>query len=163
MMEGLRSWLLSGLTAGMVCAMAETLMPPGPVRTVGRLVCGLVLACVILSPLTGLDPAAGERWLEDYFAGLETREKELLREADRGIRPIIEEHFAAYIVDKAAQEGIDCRVQITCREENGTCLPHSALVSGVTEEAATRLSMWLEEDLDIPPERQRFDEGEKSP
>lgn len=163
MMEGLRSWLLSGLTAGVVCAMAETLMPSGPVRTVGRLVCGLVLACVILSPLTGLDPAVGERWLEDYLAGLENREKELSQEADRGIRPIIEARFAAYIVDKAAQEGLECSVQVTCREENGTYLPHSAAVNGVTEENAAVLAAWLEEDLGIPPERQRMNEGEKSP
>lgn len=162
MMEGLRSWLLSGLTAGVVCALAQTLMPAGPVRMVGRLVCGLVLVCVILSPLTGLDLAAGECWLEDYFAGLENREKELDQEAARSIRPIIEARFAAYIVDKAAQEGVECSVQVTCREENGTYLPYSAAADGVTGDSSALLAAWLEEDLGIPPERQRMNEGEKS-
>lgn len=159
-MEGVRGWLLSVLTAGVVCAMAQTLLQPGPVRVVGKLTCGLVLACVLLTPFSGLDVAAGETWLEDYFASLSLREEELQQSADESIRAIIEEQFAAYILDKAARAGLDCTVRISCRAENGTWLPDGAEVSGPD---GPRTARWLEEDLGIPPERQKFNEGEEGP
>ena len=43
MMEAGRTWLLSVLVTCVLCAAADGLMPPGGVRQVGRLVCGLVL------------------------------------------------------------------------------------------------------------------------
>jgi len=163
MMTGVRNWLLSGLTAGVVCAMAESLMPRGPVRVVGRLACGLVLACVFLAPLAQVELPEGERWLEEYFEELDLLETQLGADAGRELKAIIEGECAAYIVDKAAQNGLNCTVQVTCREADGTWLPHWAAVNGLPEEERPLVSRWLEEDLAIPPERQNFNEGEEMP
>lgn len=59
MMAGVGSWLLSITGASVLCALADGLMPAGPVRRVGRLVCGLVLLAVILAPLAQLDLKGG--------------------------------------------------------------------------------------------------------
>jgi len=164
MMEWMRTWLLSGLTAGVICALADALMPPGPVKRVGQLVSGMVLACVILSPLITLDFDAGERWLMDYFVELETWSEELKQEVTAGMKPVIEEECAAYILDKAAEVGLTCTVGITCREEAGIYVPHQAAVSGLNGEMERiQVAQWLEQDLGIPPERQRFDHGEEMP
>lgn len=164
MMEGLRTWLLTGLTAGVICALADTLMAAGPVKRVGRLVSGMVLVCVILSPVARWDFEGGERWLADYFDGLELRGSELKQQVSDGMKPIIEGEYAAYIVDKAAREGLNCTVWVTCREESGLYVPHRAAVSGLTGESArTQVSQWLEQDLGVPPERQSFDDGEEGP
>ena len=66
MMAGVGSWLLSITGASVLCALADGLMPAGPVRRVGRLVCGLMLLAVILAPLAQLDLEGGQRWLEEY-------------------------------------------------------------------------------------------------
>ena len=108
MMAGVGSWLLSITGASVLCALADGLMPAGPVRRVGRLVCGLVLLAVILAPLAQLDLEGGQRWLEEYHLGLEDRTQELERQVDEQMKTIIEQEYAAYIVDKAAEMGKDC-------------------------------------------------------
>ena len=64
-MTAVRSWLLAVIVVSLMCAAAEALMPPGPGRRVGRLVCGLALLSAVLSPLAGLDLDGGPQWLED--------------------------------------------------------------------------------------------------
>ena len=60
-MGAVRSWLLTVIAASLICALADALMPPGAVRRVGRLVCGLVLLGAILTPLARLDLSGGWR------------------------------------------------------------------------------------------------------
>ena len=157
-MAAARMWLLSLLTVSVVCALAQTLMPPGPVKGVGRLVCGLALLCTVLSPLPGLDLAGGQRWLEDWFAGLEEQKQALSRQAEEERKVIIEEKYAAYIVDKAAQLGLTCTVRVTCRtEEDGLCLPCRVEVSGLSgREEQEQLSQVIRQDLGVPLARQSY-------
>ena len=51
MTGGLRGWLLTVIAACVLCALAERLMPPGPVKRAGSVTCGLVLLWAVLSPL----------------------------------------------------------------------------------------------------------------
>ena len=158
MMTGVRNWLLSGLTAGVVCAMAESLMPRGPVRVVGRLACGLVLACVFLAPLAQVELPEGERWLEEYFEELDLLETQLGADAGRELKAIIEGECAAYIVDKAAQLGITCQAQVVCEpDENGLPVPWKVGITGeLTREEKESLARVVEGDLEIPRVRQEF-------
>ena len=163
MMAGVGSWLLSITGASVLCALADGLMPAGPVRLVGRLVCGLVLLAVILAPLAQLDLEGGQRWLEEYHLGLEDRTQELERQVDEQMKTIIEQEYAAYIVDKAAELGLTCTARVSCRAgEEGLFLPERAEVSGfLTEGERERLSLVIQEDLGIPEEEQAYvEEGE---
>ena len=55
MMELVGNWLTGVTAAAILCALANSLMPDGPVRRVGRLACGLaVLAAVLAGMLAGL-------------------------------------------------------------------------------------------------------------
>ena len=148
MMAGVGSWLLSITGASVLCALADGLMPAGPVRRVGRLVCGLVLLAVILAPLAQLDLEGGQRWLEEYHLGLEDRTQELERQVDEQMKTIIE---------------LTCTARVSCRAgEEGLFLPERAEVSGfLTEGERERLSLVIQEDLGIPEEEQAYvEEGE---
>lgn len=151
-MGAVRGWLLTVIAASLICALADALMPPGAVRRVGRLVCGLVLLGAILSPLTGLDLSGGQRWLEDYLASLDSREEELARTVNSQMKVIIEQEYAAYIVDKAAGLGLTCSVQVECEaSEEGLYLPARARVSGpLTGEEQARIFQIIREDLGVP-------------
>lgn len=158
MMDGVRGWLLSILSAGVLCAVAEALMPQGPVKVVGRLVCGLVLLCAILAPVTDLNLENGNHWLEDYFLQLDEEKGALEEVVGQEMKSIIEEEYAAYIVDKAAELGLTCTARVTCREgEAGVYLPDSAVVCGLGgAEEVERLAQIVAEDLGIPQERQSY-------
>lgn len=157
-MGAVRGWLLTVIAASLICALADALMPQGAVRRVGRLVCGLVMLAAILSPLTELDISGGQRWLEDYLASLENREAELTETVNGQMKVIIEQKYAAYIVDKAAQLGVACSVQVECElTEEGLYLPARARVSGaLTEGERAQITQIIREDLGVPESEQMY-------
>ena len=158
MMGAVRGWLLSVISGSLLCAVADALMPPGAVRRVGRLVCGLVLLGAILSPLASLDLEESQRWLEDYRSSIQIREAELGETVNSQIKVIIEQECAAYIVDKAAQLGLTCRAKVECRQsEDGLYLPVRTEVDGsMTADVQSRLIRVIEEDLGVPAEAQIY-------
>lgn len=157
-MTAVRSWLLAVIAVSLMCAAAEALMPPGPGRRVGRLVCGLALLSAVLSPLAGLDLDGGQQWLEDYLSSLDGRTAELEETVNSQMKGIIEGEYAAYIVDKAAQLGLTCTAQVECQaDEDGLFLPVQTRVSGLLSEAGrTQLAQAIQEDLGVPPEGQIY-------
>ena len=158
MMEGLRTWLLSLMFAAVLCAMARALMPAGPVKRAGNLICGLVMLTAVLAPAARLSPGAAEAWMAQLSAGQTQREEELRRSLNEGMKRIIEQEFAAYIVDKAAEFGLDCTAQVTCEAaEDGLCLPVRAEVTGpLSQTDQDRLTQLLQEELGIPAEGQVY-------
>lgn len=158
MMGAVRSWLLAVISVSLLCAVAGALMPQGAVKRVGRLVCGLVLLAAILSPLAELDVEAGQRWLNSYLDSVDLRETELRETVNSQLKIIIEQKYAAYIVDKAAQLGLSCSARVECREtEEGLYLPIRAEVTGSwTVSAQGRLSQILSEELGIPIQSQIY-------
>lgn len=161
MMGAVRSWLLALIAVSLVCALADALMPKGAVRRVGKLVCGLALTLAILAPLARLDLDGGGRWLEDYLTGLAQREAELEQAVDSQMKIIIEQDYAAYIVDKAAQLGAVCSAQVDCREEDGLYLPDRVEIGGaLPPKLRTGLVQALIQDLGVSEEQIKFGEEE---
>lgn len=165
MMGAVRSWLLAVIAAALLCAVADALMPPGAVKRVGRLVCGLVLIGAILSPLAALDLEGSQRWLEGYLVSVRTRETELEETVNDQIKVIIEQKYAAYIVDKAAQLGLTCRARVECGlSEDGLYLPVRTEVTGsMTADVQGRLIRIILSDLGVPAESQIYVEEEEIP
>ena len=74
-------------------------------------------------------------WLEDYLAGVGRREDELEEQVNMGMKTIIEERYAAYIVDKAAGLGLSCAVRVTCEPDGeGLWLPVRVELTGADED-----------------------------
>lgn len=161
-MDGTRAWLLAVLAACILCSVADSLMPTGPVKGVGRLVCGLVLLCALLSGARGLDLEAGQDWLARWQAGVEEERTRLENQVNGDMKVIIEERFAAYIVDKAAELGLVCTARVTCEPEDGAYLPVRVQVTGALEEKGREaLSRAIWEELGVPPEEQVYQSGEE--
>ena len=150
------------IAVSLLCAVADALMPPGAVRRVGKLVCGLVLLGAVLSPLVNLDVEGGQRWLDGYLASVQAREAELTETVESQMKGIIEQEYAAYILDKAAQLGLDCDVRVECGlSEEGLYLPVRTEVAGLsTAGEQEQLIRVIEQDLGVPAERQFYAEEE---
>lgn len=165
MMEGGRVWLLSILSVSFLCALADALMPKGPVKGVGKLVCGLILAVTVVSPVVTLDLEGGLQWLEGWEVGLEQREEELKKQVDEGMKTIIEQEYEAYIVDKAAQLGAACTARVECRQEDeGVYLPKTIWIRGaLSQPQREALSGSLMEELGVASEALHYEDGEGTP
>ncbi len=164
-MTAVRSWLLAVIAVSLLCAVADALMPQGAIKRVGKLVCGLVLIGAVLSPGASLDVEEGQRWLDSCLSGAEWREEELKNEVNSQMKTIIEQEYAAYIVDKAAGLGLTCTVQVECAlSEDGLYLPVRTEVAGPqTAEVQAQLIRIISEDLGVPDSAQIYIDKEELP
>ncbi len=159
-MGALKGWVL-GLTAGaMVCALVSALVPKGKSAAAVRLVCGLVTAALLLGPLRGFDFGAYAGSLASLRLEGERLSASASEEARLARLRVIGEESAAYISDKAAALGIkSLSVSVTVREGDaeGEALPYSAELGGEAADAEkAELARWIEGELGIPRERQRW-------
>lgn len=158
-MELVRNWLIGVTAAAMVVALADSLAPDGAVKKIGKLTGGLLLAIAILQPVVGLNYAALSGILTDYRMEAAGYSTALETENLRLVKTIIEEQTAAYIQDKAAELGVGCTVEVTCRADgDGNPYPASVIVYGdLTREQADTLSRMIEGDLAIPAKDQQYE------
>lgn len=162
-MEIIRSWLIGITAAAVIAALADSLTPEGPVKKLGKLAGGILLLLAVLQPVgklggIELSDLTAQYQLQSgaYSAALETENEHLLK-------TIIEEETAAYIQDKAAEQGIVCAARVTCAaDEQGTPVPASVVISGAlsTEQIRTLQEM-IEADLNLAPEQQRYKGAEE--
>lgn len=153
MMAAVREWLVSLIYAAMVIAVAENMAPAGGLKKIVSMTGGLVLLVMLLRPLGDLELGGWNTGYDDYACQVEQRRLELEEENFHELQRLIEQQTAAYISDKAKQLGLDCRVEVRCKREDGMPYPHSVTVHGPFSEA---LGAWMEQELDIPAERQVF-------
>ena len=146
------------IAASVLCAAADSLMPPGGVKRVGKLTCALVLLWGMLRPLAALKGIDLSGALEGYAAGLEVQTRTLEDRTLTTRKAVIEDHFAAYISDRAAALGLSCRVEVDCAAgEEGVFLPEAVRLWGEFDAVAqSRLTQLLEEELGVPVERQSY-------
>lgn len=158
-MTAVGAWVLSIACAALITSLAQTLMPEGPVKTVGRLTCGMVLLAAMLRPLGQLDMETGEAWLGQWRLQWEENTRTLEQDYEGRVKKSIEEAAAAYILDKAAELGLYAQVRVQCCGAQDSFCPYAAYVTGVGENSGrTELSRILEEELGIPRERQFFEQ-----
>ena len=155
----MKQWLMRVIAAAILCTIAQDLSPRGSVKQVGRLVCAMVLLCAVLSPVKTLDVAAGGQWLTDYRAALADSRAALAEQGEEIQMAVIAGKYRAYIEDKGAQLGLDCRARVDCQEEGGIYVPDRVEVTGdLSQGDWDGLRRCLEEELGVPPERQEFRE-----
>lgn len=161
MTELIRNWLLGVTCAAMILALAESLAPEGSVKRICRLAGGLVLLLAAIGPVLKLDEADLTQITERYQLSAQEYSRELEAKNDFLYETIIEENAAAYILDKAEELGMTCRVSVTAEWEDGTPIPRSVTIKGTwTRQQREELSRLLEDDLGIPVPMQYFEETE---
>ena len=158
MTGALTDWVRALCGAAVICAAAMALCPDGRVKRVLRLVCGLVMACALLSPVLELDFDAYSSALSGYGEAARAAAEGAQEEARLSSRGVIEEECAAYILDKAEALGLTGCSASVCAEWDsaGYWVPRSCRVCcpGGRSEA---LAAAIEADLGIPRSRQEWE------
>lgn len=134
--------------AAVVCAAVTELCPKGQVKSVLKALCGLVMAAVLVSPLTKLDFTQYSLSMAKYRSQAETLMDEAEESRKTLSRRSIEAECRAYILDKAQLVGAavtDAEVDVKWSDE-GVWYPVSARISGAYSE---RLASAIEAELGV--------------
>lgn len=154
-MDKISAYILSVTAAAILCAIVSTLAGKG--GTVGalmKLMTGVVLSMVIISPLAKISVAHLDRYLDelnlDAAAAVEAGAAATREAASSRIKAGLE----AYILDKADQLSLDVTVEVTLAED-GSMVPAAVVLEGTASPyAKSRMETILIEDLGIPAEAQ---------
>ena len=162
MIEIVRQWLTGFTSAALIVALADGLMPKGPVKQAGKLICALVVLCVVLRPVVVMTVPDVDEIAQATWDQTENRRVILEQRNDELLKTLIARESAAYIVDKAARLGAVCQVQVECApKEGGVWHPHCAYITGQLDSSQrSELTKAIQIELDIPPERQIYAGGE---
>ena len=156
MMESLKTWIIGITVASMLLGAADTMVTQSGIKRGLRLAGGILLLIVLLGPLAGI--SGGE--VAFTSAGLqqeaEALEEQFRQEQQNALAAIIAEEVSAYISDKAQTMGISCEVRVET-EVGGEGVPVPVRVRLETP-YHPELSAWIEEELEIPEERQIWQE-----
>ena len=122
-------------------------------RRIAGLAGGLILLLAVVQPLLRV------RW-EELTWRYETYQREMDRQTEAyqaayadSLSGDIADRTAAYISEKAAALGIDCRVQVEVRTEDGLPLPYGASLDVERDQV---LSDYMAQELGIPASRQSW-------
>ena len=153
MVEILRGWLLGLVAAALILTVLRALVPKGSIRPVARVTAGLVLLLVLLRPLAGLGGGSLRVRYDELEREITARIEDYQTLHENELESIIADSTAAYISEKAASLGIDCRVQVEVRTEDGLPLPYGASLDVERDQV---LSDYMAQELGIPVSRQSW-------
>ena len=163
-MSFLRSWARGLVYASILAAVVRQLGEKSPVKKVIDFVCGAVMLGLLISPLLNADREAFSDTMSGYRAAAATVTEDAAEREKQLLRTYIEQKCAAYILDEAAALGAELSSAAVRARWNGEYwVPREAYLNGnVTPEQRVRLSGCLESELGIPPERQHWNEQDRS-
>ena len=154
-MEGLRQYALSLLCTSLICAIGCAAMPEG-YRKAARFLCGLLMALILLSPLTDLDVDGLLRQLVPKQAEARAYIRQGEAMALEVASGCIEQQIRAYILDKATALGAQIQVTVAVKQVLPP-VPETVTIHGsVTPEIIRQLSESIERELGIAKEDQRW-------
>ena len=160
-MDLIRIWLTRVICAALIAAAADGLMPKGPVKKVGTLICAMVLLCVVLRPVVDWNISVPETTLGGIWEQNHVWQEQLEQDSGAMLKTIIERQTGAYILDKAANLGAACQVEVLCAQQDGIWVPQSVHITGqLDEEQKRKLTAVIQSELGIPPECQVCTGGE---
>lgn len=161
MIGAIRTWLVGITCAAAIVALAESIMPKGTVRKIGRSLGGLVLMVAILQPVLSFDFENLSLVLTQYRSQAEGYSDALSLENSQLMEGIIAEQTRTYIVDKAKELGCAVSAEVSCEmSEEGFPFPAGVTVTGEMSAAAqAQLTRSIEAELAIPAAAQVFVTG----
>lgn len=156
-MDTLRQYILSVTAAAILCGMVRSICSETGFRTTVNMLCGLILAVTILTPviridLNGLIGEFTASYSQDALAAASVGEDTY----QDSLSAIIKQESEAYILDKAAQLDASVDVEIILSEQD-IPVPVSAVIRGnISPFSRQQLTQILENDLGIMKENQQW-------
>ena len=153
----MRDWIIRLVAVSALTSAAMAIAPEGAAKKALGAVCAFVMLSAALSCVFKMDSYTYALNLEQYREEGERIATKGQESSQTETRLVIQETSEAYILDKAAQLGVNiarCKVRAIWSTE-GYWVPYSCTISseGGMSDA---LSVWIEAQLGIPRESQEW-------
>lgn len=143
-MEEIRQYLLRIIAAALICGIVQSLPQESAAAALTRLVCGVIMTVVVLSPLRELRIPE----LSASVSGISQQAEEAAQKGERisadALAQRIQQEARTYILNEAEQLGLQIDAQIILSNED-IPIPEAAVIQG---DIPARLQGALEEILD---------------
>lgn len=159
MLDALRGWILTLAGAALFCGVVTEICPSGSSKNVLKLLCGVVMAIALISPLIKFDLPSYSLNMSKYRAAADEISLSAKEKADAFSRTIIEEECRAYILDKADILQVEVRdASVNLRwDDSGFWYPEECSIDG---EYNPELSALIESELGLGKNRQNWRNNE---
>ena len=157
----MHNWIYSVSAAAAVCAICAALIPDGRMKKASSFVFAAVMLAAMLAPISELDFKVYSISAEKYRLQAESIVANSNASKENLDRRYIEDKYAAYILDKAAQKGIELQsVSVSCSwSTEGFWYPESVAITvsaEIDEEACSGIKNAIEAELGIDISRQQW-------
>ena len=157
-MEVLRSWII-GLCAGaLICGIVQAVSTKSGSGSAVRLACGFMTVALLIGPLKDLDFEEYALRLGEIRAAGGQYASAAISGGEEQIKTVIEQECEAYILDKAAELGIEnAAAAVSAKITDGGTYPYpySVELGGEADRnQRNRLSSFIEGELGVPAVRQ---------
>lgn len=151
-MELIRQWLLCITGTTLLVALVDSFMPQGPVKHIGRLICGLLLLITIVTPILKLSQEQLELIGSEWKENLMQQEEDMEHYYNNQLKFIIEQEFVSYILDKAMEWGYTLYPIVQCQlNSDGIYVPIFIELHSFPSELSPDFIDTLCEDLALDP------------
>ena len=153
-MEHIRQYLLSLLTAAVICAIALRVGPKsGTNNSILKLLTGIFLSITVISPLARIKLQDIDYDLTAFRADAQQIVDQAYDDKNSQLRGIITQQLEAYILDKADSFGVTMQAQIALDQDGNT--PDSITIQAdISPYIKSQMQQIIADDLGIPKEDQ---------
>lgn len=155
-MDGVRSYLISVVAAGMIAVLACTLVRKGQMQKLVRFTAGILVLLTAISPLLRLDLRKLADRLQEAESAIAYDPSRITGSSREMLISLIKSNTETYIEDKAVSLGATVQAEVAVSGEEYPA-PNGVVVTGtLSAEQVQALEAYLEDALGIPRERQEW-------
>lgn len=153
-MEGIKGYLVAIVAACMLTVVASVLVQKSPLRKIVRLIGGIMILLVAVTPLLRLDMSQ----IVDYLQGSEySFDTSAVKQTWQSqLSEHIKQTTETYIENEAGRLGATVQATVTLTEEEYPVPCHAVLIGTVDADQMEALSEYMETSLGIPRTEQEW-------
>lgn len=153
-MEEIKSYLVAIVAACMVTVVASVLVQKSPLRKIVRLIGGILILLVAITPLLRLDMSQIVDYLQGSEYSFDTSAVEQTWQSQ--LSEHIKQTTETYIENEAERLGATVQATVTLTEEEYPVPCHAVLIGTVDADQMETLSEYMETSLGIPRTEQEW-------
>ncbi len=153
-MEGIKSYLVAIVAACMLTVVASVLVQKSPLRKIVRLIGGILVLLVAVTPLLRLDMSRIVEYLQGSEYSFDTSAVEQTWHSQ--LSEHIKQTTETYIENEADRLGAALQAKVTLTEEEYPVPCHAVLIGTVDADQMEALSEYMAASLGIPRTEQEW-------